>query len=176
MTTTPLDPIEYLARNPLAESLLIRFHVDETRNQVEIVYDYAAEAVARHFERAARGERASPLQARDFRRLVLTDVRCVTVIDGELRHGNEGYWDSLNQEIARSPIVVQHESVKALDGRYMLTVVFSRGREYRIDFGSMLVARRLGAAIPRDRPGIWKYVDTETGEEFPFDMPFAADE
>jgi hypothetical protein len=172
MTTMPIDPIEYFARNPLRESLLICFHADETREQVEIVYDYAAESVSRHFERLASGESAAPSQIRDFRRLVLTDVKSVTVVDSAHRAGDKGYWDSLNQEIARSPIVVQYESIKVLNGRYVLEVVISRGREYRIEFGSMLATRRLGTAIPTNRPDIWKYVDIETGKEFPFDRPF----
>jgi hypothetical protein len=173
MTSRHLDPAEYFASNPLAESLLITFHVDELQKQVEIVYDYAAESVSRNFEQVARGDAVAPSQPRDFRRLMLADVRCVTIVDRAYRPGDEGYWDSLNQEIARSPIVVQHESLRVLSGRYLLSLVISRGREYRIDFGLMLVGRRLGIAIRTGRLGIWKYVDSHTGEEFPFDRPFA---
>lgn len=172
MMRTPFDPIEYFAQNPLRESLLIRFRVDESQKQVEIAYDYAAQAVSDHFERADRGEPSARPPARDFRRLVLTDVKSVAVIDAERVPSKKGYWDSLNDEIARSPIVVQYGSLRVLKSGYLLTLVISRAREYRIDFGSMLVERRLGKAIPTKQPGTWKYVDTETGEEFPFDRPF----
>jgi hypothetical protein len=164
------DPITFFCDSPLNESLIFRFVHHAENAQVEIVYDYAAEAVSAHFERVRKGLPEPKETFRDFRRLFFSGTHHVTCH----RRPWPGFGMRVVRQIGEFNIfqAVTRMDVSRCGDRWKAVMEITQYGPYEFSFDSVQWFRRLAVAErAKDGKG-WVYRDSGTGEELDFDRPF----
>jgi hypothetical protein len=168
MLTRRDDPGEYFKKFDLHESLVLRFASANDLKKIDLVFDYAGDAV--EAIGTGRWKKGDPVPPRDLRRIVFCNV------------------DRVRHERVRTPVSAtasQYSLVLAAEEAIVLEVVgffrnrdrchvkFGMGRAGSHDFvfDSMLVDQRFGRAT-QVGPREWTYRDVDTGQAFEFHEPF----
>ena len=152
---------EYLRDAPLTESLLLQLVLYQRERKLILVYDYAAETVARSF---AGGQHDN---TRDFRMLRFHGVEDVEVVDSR-GHTESDALKLLQDRIADSSVVVLSAIT---DGHNGLEIELSQSFSISLRFENVEWSQRKAVARQVGE-NHWKYEDIETLEELDFLNPF----
>lgn len=152
---------DFLRDEPLTESLLIEFVASDNLASVTIVYDYAAESVAKSFA-GKEGRRV-----RNFRKLTFDGVVNFTVTTYRGASGTVAY-EQLQERIVNTSVVVQSAR---LTSESVLELELSQSFIVKFDFKSVTFAQRKAIAKSHGE-NAWSYHDLETSREIAFANPF----
>ena len=172
-----LDPRQLFAQISLLESNVLRFSVLREESVVDLVVDYAAEALSDWFEARARGvtreEYAAP--PRDFRRLVFWGVSALRFRPGPRWREPVFSWDGLRRVLRQHPPAITFAEVTGSEGAFCAEFEFETWGLVSFTFEGICVNRRMGTGAGDGGDDSSAYVDVETGEPFDFHEPFAED-
>ncbi|WP_437811570.1 hypothetical protein [Sorangium sp. So ce1078] len=167
MLTLYPEPEKYFQRFDLHESLVLRFVCAHEHSKVDLVLDYAGDAV--ELVGSGKWKKGDPVPPRDLRRIVFSGV------EGIVHRGVQTSAVVTPSEyvLARTtgPIVLEAVSFAKDHNRYRVELGMGLSGSHGFIFESMMVDQRLGRArqVGAQR---WVYRDLLTDEEFDFYEPF----
>jgi len=160
--------VDFLNRQPLDESLVLGFEYDYVGKQIELVYDYAAEVVSKHFQTKS-GQTESKLPLRDFRRIIFDSVDGFQIRHQEVK-GDELL--ALLKEKIASPGVIVIKARFVNESEYTATKLdLSFGFHVAWNFQNTSTERKL-CYSKQVSENEWKYFENTTSKEIDFYKPF----
>ncbi|XXY54661.1 hypothetical protein WME91_26365 [Sorangium sp. So ce269] len=167
MLTLYRQPEEYFEKFDLHESLVLRFVCAHKHRKIDLVFDYAADAV--ELIGTGRWKKGDPVPPRDIRRIVFCGVESVT------HQGVRTPVSATESEYALArgigAIVLTAVSFAKDGDRYRMSLGMARSGSHSFSFESILVDQRLGRGRQVGAQE-WVYSDVLTNEEFDFYEPF----
>jgi hypothetical protein len=167
MLTLYLEPEKYFEEFDLNESLVLRFVCAHEHRKIDLVFDYAGDAV--ELIGTGRWKRGDPVPPRDIRRIVFCSA------DSFTHEGVQTPVTVTGSEYALArgtgSIVLEAVSFAKDRDRYRMSLGMGRSGSHSFSFESILVDQRLGRARQVGAQQ-WIYRDVLTNEEFDFHEPF----
>ncbi|XYH96917.1 hypothetical protein ACMHYB_55625 [Sorangium sp. So ce1128] len=167
MLTLYPEPEEYFKKFDLHESLVLRFVCAHEHRKIDLVFDYAADAV--ELIVTGRWKKGDPVPPRDLRRIVFCGVESVT------HQGVRTPVNATESEYALArgtgSILLTAVSFAKDRDRYRMSLGMARSGSHSFSFESILVDQRLGRGRQVGAQE-WVYSDVLTNEEFDFYEPF----